>query len=198
MNAVSVSNLSKSYDDKLLFSNLSFEIPQGGVYAILGPSGCGKTTLFRLLSGLEKADEGEIILAENARIAYMFQEPRLLPMVTVYQNLACLFPKKEDKQELLNWLDRVGLHDCAQRFPDQLSGGMKTRVSLARALCYNPDILLLDEPFNGLDSETRDEMIALVLEYTKGKTVLMITHQKEEVEKMGATEITLPFLTAQN
>lgn len=195
MNAITVTNLSKSYEDKQLFSHLSFEIPQGGVYAILGPSGCGKTTLFRLLSGLETPDEGEIVLAAQARVAYMFQEPRLLPTATVYQNLACLFSKNTIvKEEIFEWLDRVGLQGCERLYPDQLSGGMRTRVSLARALCYNPDILLLDEPFNGLDVKTRDEMIALVLRYTKDKTVLMITHQKEEVKKMGAIEITLPFL----
>ncbi len=190
MNAITVNHLSKSYGEKQVLSNLTFVVPKGKISAICGPSGCGKTTLFRILSGLEQADNGQITIEENAHIAYLFQEPRLLFGATVYQNLACLYKSKTAaKEQVPIWLEKVGITEAMHLYPDQLSGGMKSRLSLARALSVAPDILLLDEPFGALDEKTKDEMIALVKLHTQGKTVLIITHQKEDLEKLGAQEI---------
>ncbi len=198
MNAITVENLTKSFGDNILFSRLSFTVPSGQISAICGPSGCGKTTLFRLLCGLEQPDDGRISIPDNYKLAYVFQEPRLLPHATVYQNLAMLYADRSlAKAEIPQWLQRVGMAGCENLYPHELSGGMKSRVSLARALCIEPDILLLDEPFNGLDEATKDEMIALVKQYTDGKTALIITHQKEELEKLGAIEIDIPFLKSE-
>ncbi len=198
MKTIAVENLTKSFGENTLFSHLSFTVPAGQISAICGPSGCGKTTLFRLLCGLETPDEGTILIPDDCKLAYVFQEPRLLPHATVYQNLAMLYDDRSvAKAAIPQWLQRVGMAGCEDLYPHELSGGMKSRVSLARALCVEPDILLLDEPFNGLDEATKDEMIALVKQYTEGKTALIITHQKEELEKLDAIEIEIAFLKSE-
>jgi len=169
---------------------INFDIKSGEFVSILGPSGCGKSTLLRLISGLDTDFEGKIILGERIvkqperDCGIAFQEPRLLPWLSVKENIAFglfLENSKSSNQidELLNLLD---LKQFANTYPNQLSGGMAQRVSLARALVNLPDLLLLDEPFGSLDELTKrrlQEELQKILSKEK-TTVLMVTHDIEE------------------
>lgn len=172
----------------LVLDNLSLDIQAGSFVALLGPSGCGKSTLLRIIAGLDQADAGEVRLEPaNARIAFVFQDAHLLPWRTVLENVLLPLellgtPKSNRHSAAMAALTKVGLADAAERVPAELSGGMKMRVSLARALVTEPKILLLDEPFAALDELTRqkldDQLRALWLEH--GMTVLFVTHSNSE------------------
>jgi ABC-type nitrate/sulfonate/bicarbonate transport system ATPase subunit len=169
---------------------LSLAVPAGSFTVILGPSGCGKTTLLRLIAGLERPDAGEIRFRETVRelskprIGFMFQDPRLLPWLTVEANLGLAFPARnaETAATIDQVLGLVGLTDWKAAYPRQLSGGMAQRVALGRALCRQPELLLLDEPFGALDAFTRSRLrgdLERLLE-TLDITVLLVTHDIEE------------------
>ena len=176
----------------LVLDGLDLDVAAGTFVALLGPSGCGKSTLLRLVAGLDQADGGSVQLlapggAERPRIAYVFQDAHLLPWRNVLDNAALPLelagvPRDERRAQALAALQQVGLGDAAARHPAELSGGMKMRVSLARALVTRPSILLLDEPFAALDELTRqrldDQLRALWLDL--GMTVLFVTHSNAE------------------
>lgn len=145
----------------------------------MAPSGSGKTTLFRLIAGLDTQDSGSIIYPENDRVSVMFQEDRLLPSLTAFENINIV---AKDENLTLDWLNKVGLKGFEDSLPSQLSGGMKRRVSLARAMVFTSGIILLDEPFKGLDVESSKEMQMLVSTYCKDKIAIMVTHSAQEAE----------------
>jgi NitT/TauT family transport system ATP-binding protein len=167
-------------------AGLDLDVAAGSFVALLGPSGCGKSTLLRLVAGLDQPDAGEVSLGdgkERPAIAYVFQDPHLMPWRRNLDNVALPLelagvPIAERRAEALAALERVGLADAADRYPGELSGGMRMRASLARALVTRPQILLLDEPFAALDELTRhrldDQLRALWIEL--GMTVLFVTH----------------------
>lgn len=182
-------NVFFSYGEKEIFRNFSHVFPTGKTTAVTGPSGAGKTTLLRLLTGLIRPDRGEVIT--DSPVAVLFQEPRLLPWLTAAKNIALVLNDQKNAVEKAEaWLDRVGLKNEANAYPDELSGGMQQRVALARALSYAVDCpcptVLLDEPFKGLDKALYDEMVTLTREALKGKTVILITHS--DVEAAWADE----------
>ncbi|QOJ78597.1 ABC transporter ATP-binding protein [Infirmifilum lucidum] len=159
--------------------------------AILGPSGCGKTTLLRIIAGLEKPDSGEVIVRqENARIGFIFQSPTLLPWMTVLENVALPLRVnglswEEAKDRARKYLTLVGLQSFEDFYPRELSGGMKQRVNVARALAVEPAILLMDEPFSALDPLTAETLRSEVLDLwmwgvTTVKTIMMVTHSVDE------------------
>lgn len=182
-----------AYVGKAVFSGLSLRFESPGAYALLGPSGCGKTTLLRLIAGLETPQRGEIVRPE--RLSFCFQEDRLLPWYSVAQNVALALSREEQRDRLRalrvagEWLARVGLQGEAQAYPDALSGGMKRRAALARALAFDAPVLLLDEPFRALDEQTHAQMLALVRERAKGRLLLLVTHDARDAE--GMTSVTL-------
>lgn len=160
---------------------------------LLGPSGCGKTTILKTIAGLETPSGGEMFVGSSAddlepEISMVFQEQGLFPWMTVYNNLAFILennPTFINKQipEIVNeYLDKVGLDKFSAYYPHQLSGGMKQRVSIARAFCTRPEILLMDEPFVFLDFQTRLKLHALLLSLWQSyqKTVVFVTHDIEE------------------
>lgn len=179
--------------DVTAVDNVNLTIPAGQIVSLIGPSGCGKTTLLRLMSGLEKATAGGVGLEPPANsrmgeIAFVFQQPSLLPWRSALENV--LLPL-----ELTHWgnaktrqdaareiLDTVQLSDALDRMPHQLSGGMKMRVSIARALVTNPSVLLLDEPFAALDDMLRNQLGQLVLNLWQQRkfTAVMVTHNIAE------------------
>lgn len=165
-----IESLSKSYGEKRVLDNFSLSVSDG-IYAICGPSGCGKTTLLRIICGLEKADSGSV--TDTNRISVSFQEARLLPWIRVSENVSVCERTGGLGVKILN---ELGLGDALSKSPSELSGGMKRRVSIARALCKDFDTLLLDEPFSELDEKTAEEVFNVIEKYTKGKTVLIITH----------------------
>ncbi len=161
--------------------DLSFTARPGEFLAIVGPSGAGKTTLLKIISGLDTAFEGQVQLPSSGKVGYMFQEPRLMPWLTVAQNLS-LVEKSSSGTKLAQSLAKVGLKDCADLFPNQLSGGMQRRVALLRAFSVAPQLLLMDEPFQSLDAPTADQLRTHLLELWQDtqSTVLFVTHNLQE------------------
>ena len=178
---IEIRNVRMHYGDKLIFDDFSLSLPSVGQYAILGPSGRGKTTLLRLIAGLERPQSGTIILPEDARIAFCFQEDRLLPFKTVLENVELVCGSRETAQR---FLARVGLAGEENSYPSSLSGGMKRRTALARALAFDAPVLLMDEPFRALDPDTHAAMLALVREAAKDKLLLLVTHDEADAEGM--------------
>lgn len=170
-------NLSKSYDAPVL-SNFSFHFPEKGLILIRGASGCGKTTLLRILAGLEKPDGGTVETTKPVQISCVFQEPRLVPHLSLLGNLL-LVCRKKDKSRAMQYLAALGLEKDAHKAPHQLSGGMKLRTSLARSLYYGGDLYLWDEPTKELDPENRKKIGEILRELSKKACVVVVTHDPE-------------------
>lgn len=181
---VIIKNISKAFGGKLVLNNLSFEIPDKGIFGIFGPSGCGKTTLLRILCGLEKADSGEI--NGKKKFSVVFQEDRLMPAMTALENVAAV----SDEKTARKWLGKVGLGDSLDKYPAELSGGMSRRVAIARGLAFDADALILDEPFKGLEAELKERVAALICEYAQKKAVVLVTHD-EFGQSLSEKNITL-------
>lgn len=170
--------LCKSYNGKVIVDNFSFRFKAGEHYVLTGASGSGKTTLLHLLLGLVKPDSGRLI-SNGLRFSAVFQEDRLLEQMTATANVA--LAGFASHAEIENMLLRLGID--RQSFPlpvSAYSGGMKRRVALCRALMAEYDVLLLDEPYKGLDDATRKAVMQIVAESTVGKTVLLVTHDRQE------------------
>jgi NitT/TauT family transport system ATP-binding protein len=177
----------------LAIDNASLTVEPGEFVALVGPSGCGKSTLLRLIDGLSKVDGGEIevggkrVTRPGPDRAFVFQSDSLLPWRSVEANVAVglelrRVPRREARAEVARLLEMVGLSDFAERYPHELSGGMRQRVNMIRALAVDPAVLLMDEPFSALDAQTRELMQAEVtrLWSASRKTVLFVTHSIEE------------------
>lgn len=176
-NLIVITNLAKSFDDKKVLDNINLSICKSERAALIGPSGSGKTTLLRIISGLETPSQGTVQI-HTRNIGYVFQEPRLIPWRTVEQNLLFVNPDAE----LEDILAKLRLKDFKNHYPHQLSGGMKQRVNLARALITNPDLLILDEPFSSLDLPIKLEIINdVLLQWQERKfTMILVTHDLKE------------------
>ncbi|MBQ7336372.1 MAG: ATP-binding cassette domain-containing protein [Clostridia bacterium] len=187
--------VSFSYAKKPVLNELSFTLSDGEILAVMGPSGCGKTTLLTLAAGLNKPKAGKII-STFTKIAYVFQEPRLFPWMSVEDNLRAVLPEpKQDDGRVSEVLTLVGLSDCAGQYPDELSGGMKIRASLARALIYGGDLFLLDEPFAALDEALRRSLSELLKQTIRqsGASALFVTHQLSDAQIMADRILSLPL-----
>jgi NitT/TauT family transport system ATP-binding protein len=198
--AVSVKSVSKWFDTAepnglTVLKDISFDVPQGSIVALVGTSGCGKSTLLNIVSGLIKADRGSVTYQGESsknyqrwdKVTYMFQEDRLLPWRTTVDNVAFgleagSLSKKERLEKARAMLELVGLQAFAAAYPHQLSGGMRSRVALARSLIGDPEILLMDEPFSKLDPSIRTQMHDEILRIhqLKNLTVVFVTHDVEE------------------
>ena len=169
-------NITVKYEDQTVIQGLDFCFENGKFYGITGLSGIGKTTLFSVASQLIKPTSGKII-TDGEKIGYVFQDARLFPWMTTLENVECV---GADKNKAKAYLD-VLLPDCAEKYPYELSGGMRQRVSIARALAYECDILLLDEPFKGLDGETKKNVMSYLSDILVGKTAVLVTHDEDEL-----------------
>lgn len=190
--AVQLQQVSFGYDDQPILEQVTLAFPEKGVVCLYGHSGCGKTTILRLLAGLERPDEGRITGLEGKRTTVVFQEDRLLPWLTALENVAVPLIGEEAHSRAMEVLRRVGLESAANQHPDQLSGGMKRRVAIARALAANGDVLLLDEPFTGLDDGLRRELAQAITKQYADRLVVLVTHIEEEAAWMGADILRLP------
>ena len=196
-----IKNITKSFGTEKVLDNVTFQLAEHEVLSVLGKSGSGKTTLLKILAGLEREDSGEITLSRkrmndtlpNKRnIVYLYQEPLLFPHLNIEENVAFGLrirkqPKEQITAKVAEMLEEIGLSEHARKMPHQLSGGQRQRVSFARALVINPKVLLLDEPFGALDSETRTQMQQLFKRVSAKYrlTSLFITHDLKEALIMG-------------
>lgn len=189
MNLCEICGVEKSFrgDGKRLtvLKKVDLTVSQGTFTVITGRSGSGKTTLLRIIAGLEPPDEG-VVRITASRIGVVFQEPRLMPWLTVRQNAAFLVDKISDAG-IDSLLESVGLREVGDAFPHELSGGMKQRTALARALALSPDLLLMDEPFVSLDAFTRREMQDLLLKMCALRkiAVIFVTHDLTEALRLA-------------
>ncbi|AEG58868.1 ABC transporter ATP-binding protein [Desulforamulus ruminis] len=190
---VVVSNLTKQFGELLVLDNINFNVGEGEFLCIVGPTGCGKTTFLNLLSKLIPFTKGNIYIdneiadPKRHNISFVFQEPSCMPWRTVRQNIAYgmevkKFPQKEMEERLEKTMKLVGLTDCADLYPNQISSSMEQRVAIARAFAAKPDLLLMDEPYGQLDVKLRyyleDELISIWQEFKT--TVIFVTHNIEE------------------
>jgi len=209
---IKFNNVTKIYSqDTTVLQNISLEIKEGEFVSIVGKSGVGKTTLVRLILGLEIPTSGEVyfkgvninntdsekIQEIRRKIGCVYQDYKLLSKKTVYENVAYIMQvegKENDEieKEVFKVLEVIGLKDKINNFPDQLSGGEQQRLSIARALVNNPEIIIADEPTGNLDPYNTYEVISLLQKINKtGKTVILSTHDREIINKLGKRVITL-------
>ena len=178
----------KSYGDKKVLQNFDLTIPDGGSIVISGVSGRGKTTVLYLLMGLYSPDSGEI-LGVPQRISAVFQEDRLPPEFSVYNCIRYVFPRSVKPQRIYDSLSALSLAGDADKPAKELSGGMRRRVAIIRAMLYPSDAVFLDEPFTGLDRETKLKAASYILENAKGRTIVAVSHSDEDAELLRAIQI---------
>ena len=176
--------------EKKLLQELTFEIPDGSRVCLSAASGKGKTTVFRLLLGLERPSAGKISGMEGKTVSVVFQEDRLIPWKTVLENITLFLPASlpvsEREDRAASMLTELGLKGAERMLPKELSGGMGRRAALARALCHDSDILILDEAFTGLDGETRRICLEITDRYAEHRTLLMTSHDLSDAEALRA------------
>ena len=191
--ALVIKNLKKNFGRKIIFHDFSYSFADRGIYALTGESGIGKTTLLRIIAGLDKDSSGEISGAENISVA--FQEHRLFPTVNAIDNVVLAISERKNEADVkraFDMLKRLGFGDADMNlYPDELSGGMKQRVSLARAFLYDSKILLLDEPTKELDEENVSRVRAIIKELSKDRLVILVSHNNEDITALGAKVIDL-------
>lgn len=195
---IRICDLCKQFDGRPVLQHVSMELESGNIYCLMAPSGTGKTTLFRILMGLEQADSGRIKLEHTQeipgnylRISAVFQEDRLCDGFSALENVMMTakpdMTREQARKELQVLLPNVD--------PDQtvfkLSGGQKRRVALCRALCAPFDLLILDEPFTGLDEKSRSDAICYLKQRAAGKIIFLSTHQKEDISALGGIPVSL-------
>ena len=178
-------DISVFYGAQQVLSGCGLRLAPGDRVALMGPSGCGKTTLLRVALSLQRPDSGTV---QNGfvRVAAVFQEPRLLPWCTAAENVnVVLSDRPETMADARSWLERVELPDAAGLWPAELSGGMRQRLSIARALAFRPELLVLDEPFKELDVGLGRRMAELVSRSSENAAILLATHSEEEADALG-------------
>ena len=190
MEDIRLKALTKRYGDITALPPVTARFPAEETTVLLGPSGCGKTTLFRLLMGLERPTAGSISgVPEN--ISAVFQENRLLPEFSALTNIRLVTGNRVGEEDILSLLRSLGLGDWAHKPVKELSGGMGRRVAIARALRHPAELVLKDEPFKGLDTETRERVMALVQRCCRARTLLLITHDPAEAVFFGGQMLQL-------
>ena len=202
MEILTLKNISFSYKDKMIFDNYNFVMNKEEIIAIIGPSGCGKSTLLKIINGLETEYSGDVLLnginvnnipVNKRDIVLMFQDNLLFPNMTIFENIEfSLKMKKYPKHEIKKMVEEVArdihLEDKLNKYPKELSGGQQRRVALARAVISKPKLLLLDEPFTGLDKEIKLEIMNLVkiIREKYDTSIVFVTHDLSEAEYLEA------------
>jgi len=186
-----VKNIEKSFDGLHVLKDISIHFIKGHITCILGPSGCGKSTLLNIISGIIKDYKGEVVGFNKEKVSFVFQEDRLIPWLSVYDNMKFVlkdkYPKDKINQKILTYLSLVGMNDYINFYPADLSGGMKQRVAIARALAYGGQIMIMDEPFKSLDIKNKMQLLADFKRICKQthSTAIFVTHDIDEALEIG-------------
>lgn len=188
---VRLRDVRKSFGSHVVLDDVSLTLAGGDKYCLMAPSGSGKTTLIRVLLGLETHDSGAIEGLAAGRVSMMFQEDRLCEVLSAVENVALVLPGSVLRADVAAMLAEVLPADALDKPVMQLSGGMRRRVSLVRAMAYPSDVVVLDEPFTGLDTATRRHAIDFVLRHLCGRTLLVATHGEDDARLLGAEVICL-------
>ena len=186
-----LSDITKSFGERCVLSGVSLSLEKGDEAVLSGISGGGKTTLLRIAAGLEKADSG--FAEKDGTVAVVFAEARLFPSVSVLENVTCVMrgDKRENAKRAEKLLSMLGLSDAKDLYPREISSGMAARVSIARALAYDADIYLLDEPLKSLDEALKMQVMQDLKEFFKTKAVLIISHDEAEAEMLATVRYRL-------
>ncbi len=183
MNDLILQNICKAYGEKTVLKDFSHTFPAGKRTCIMGPSGCGKTTLLRIILGLETPDSGTFS-GRPERVSTVFQENRLFEDFSALSNLAAVC-HHGDRQVMVDHLTELGLGDSLHKPVRTLSGGMKRRVAIARAVLAPGELVILDEPFTGLDKDTKEMVLGYLKGHTQGRTLIIVTHDPAERDALA-------------
>jgi NitT/TauT family transport system ATP-binding protein len=189
--SIIITDLCKTFDDNEVLKNVNITLKDNSIYCLMGTSGIGKTTLLRILMGLEHADSGSISGIDIKSISCMFQEDRLIHDLSAIDNVRIVLRGKNNRDEISNNLLSILPDDSLDMPVSSLSGGMKRRVALARALSYPGKLIILDEPFTGLDKDTKLNVIDYILKMRNNRTLLITTHGTDDANLLGAEIIKL-------
>lgn len=188
-----IQHLCKSFDGKMVLDHVSLTLESGGTACLMAPSGRGKTTLLRCIAGLEAPDSGQITDLPE-RIAYVFQEDRLCDGFSAVDNIRLVTGKALGEGEIRRHLEELGLAGSLDQPVRELSGGMRRRVVISRAVCFGADLLLLDEPFKGLDETTARQCMDALARRAAGRAVLLVTHDAQEGDYLHARTLQMEKL----
>ena len=186
-----ISGIYKRFGKKRVLHDFSATLSGGGMTVVMGPSGCGKTTLLQILMGFVRPDKGQLTMIPHHKSA-VFQEDRLCEDFSAISNVQLACGRRVSEMEIVSHLENLDLAGSLQQPVRELSGGMRRRVAIVRAMLAPADIVFLDEPFKGLDEQTRDKVLRYVLAQTRGRTVVAVTHSREEAEALGGTLLRMP------
>lgn len=189
--SIIITDLCKTYDDNEVLKNVNITLKDNSIYCLMGASGIGKTTLLRIIMGLEHADSGSVSGIDTKSISCMFQEDRLIPYLSAIENVRIVLHGKNNRNEIRNNLLSILPDDSLDIPVSSLSGGMKRRVALARALSYTGKLIILDEPFTGLDKDTKLNVIDYILKMRNNRILLIATHGTDDANLLGAEIIKL-------
>jgi putative ABC transport system ATP-binding protein len=196
--ALKIKNVTKSFNDKVILKNFSYEFPDKGIVAIIGESGIGKTTLLRLIAGLDKDYCGEILCGGSKNVSFAFQEYRLFDELTALENVVCAISSTKSEavnSQAIELLQEVGFSTADMNlYPGALSGGMKQRISLCRAFMKKANILLLDEPTKELDRDNANKILDIITDISKERLVIIVTHSSNDLEYLSANLLQIPRL----
>lgn len=182
-------HVSKSYNNLQVLRDFSFRFPEKKTTCILGESGCGKTTLLHIILGIEKADGGKVSGVPYGRLSAVFQEDRLCENLSAEANIRLVCKGRIGEAQIRDTMEAVRLSDAFHKPVRELSGGMRRRVAVVRALLADAECIVMDEPLKGLDEETKAAVLRVIREYTEGKTLIVVTHDKEEPRLFGAAAL---------
>lgn len=184
---LTIRGICKSFEGRPVLKNVSFDFPEAAVTALRGPSGCGKTTLVNIILGLIEPDAGDVLMPASARTAAVFQEDRLIEHFSAARNVRLTAPASVTDKQIRSALSELGLAQEGEKRVSEFSGGMRRRVAVIRAALFQPQLLLLDEPFKGLDEEMRARTAAFLRRNCAQATTILVTHDETEAALMGAT-----------